>query len=168
VHVDCDFTSLESIRGAAAKVLSIVGNGGLDVICLNAGINGGKGDTKDGYDVVMQVNHIAQMLLIAELNPALEKAAAQRGEARVVFHSSMARMVVCMPKILKEVYKQKDETVKTIPACALVKAPRTWPEDVQMLSKDDVVGTYGLSKACNFCMWSALHDKLIGKPREAR
>jgi hypothetical protein len=32
-----------------------------------------------------------------------------------------------------------------------------------MLSKDDAVGTYGLSKTCNFCMWSALHDKLQTK-----
>ena len=32
-----------------------------------------------------------------------------------------------------------------------------------MLSKDDTVCTYGLSKACNFCMWSVLHDKLQTK-----
>jgi NAD(P)-dependent dehydrogenase (short-subunit alcohol dehydrogenase family) len=94
VHVDSDFTSFESVRGAAAKVLSIVGDGGLDVLCLNAEINYGTGDTKDSYDVVMQVNQIAQMLLLSELYPALEKAAAQRGEARVVFHTSMARMAV--------------------------------------------------------------------------
>ncbi len=63
----------------------------------------------------------------------------------------------------KEFHKQKDETVKTIPACALDKAPRTWSEDIKMLSKDDTVCTYGLSKACNFCMWSVLHDKLQTK-----
>jgi NAD(P)-dependent dehydrogenase (short-subunit alcohol dehydrogenase family) len=163
VHVDCDLMSLDSVRQAAAKVLSIVGEGGLDVLCLNAGIDHGKGDTPDGYDVVIQVNHLAQMLLLSELHPALEAAASKRREARVVLHTSMARMVVGMPKILKQQYKQADETVKTIPACAFAKAPREWPEDVKMLAKSDVIGTYGLSKAVNFCMWWALHEKLQAK-----
>ena len=163
-HVDCDLMSLDSIRAAAEKVLAIVGEGGLDVLCLNAGINFGKGDTKDGYEMVMQVNHMSHMLLLSLLYPSLEAASTQREEARVVFHTSMARMVVGMPKLMKEIMKDKTEgATKTIPSCAFAKAPREWPEEVKMFAKDDVVGTYGLSKACNFVCWAALHEKLLAK-----
>ena len=47
--------------------------------------------TEDGYDLQMQTNHLAHFLLTRELFEALEVAAAQRGEARVVNHSSNAR-----------------------------------------------------------------------------
>jgi len=39
----------------------------------------------------MQTNHISHFLLTREVFPLLEKAAEQRGEARIVNHSSMAR-----------------------------------------------------------------------------
>lgn len=160
-HVDCDLMSLDSVRAAAAKVLEIAGENGLDVLALNAGINYGSSDTKDEYDVVMQVNHIAHMLLLSLLYPALESGASIREEARIVFHTSMARMVIGMPKLMKDILKS--EGVKTIPACAFQKSPREWPEDMKPFSKDDTVGTYGLSKAANFCAWSACCDKLTAK-----
>jgi NAD(P)-dependent dehydrogenase (short-subunit alcohol dehydrogenase family) len=47
--------------------------------------------TTDGYDVQMQTNHLSHFLLLKEVFPLLEKAAAARGEARVVHHSSLAR-----------------------------------------------------------------------------
>ena len=114
--------------------------------------------------MVIQVNHLSHMLLLSLLYPSLEAASTQREEARVVFHTSMARMVVGMPKLMKEIMKDKTEgATKTIPSCAFAKAPREWPEEVKMFAKDDVVGTYGLSKACNFVCWAALHEKLLAK-----
>ena len=111
-----------------------------------------------------KVNHLSHMLLLSLLYPSLEAASTQREEARVVFHTSMARMVVGMPKLMKEIMKDKTEgATKTIPSCAFAKAPREWPEEVKMFAKDDVVGTYGLSKACNFVCWAALHEKLLAK-----
>jgi len=46
--------------------------------------------TKDGYDIQMQTNHLSHFLLAQRLFPALEAAAAKRGEARIVTHSSIA------------------------------------------------------------------------------
>ena len=48
--------------------------------------------TPDGFDVQMQTNHLSHFLLTSLLLPAMEDAAASRGEARVVQHSSGARM----------------------------------------------------------------------------
>ena len=47
--------------------------------------------TADGYDVQMQVNHLSHALLTTLLLPSLEAAAAARGEARAVMHSSGVR-----------------------------------------------------------------------------
>ena len=47
--------------------------------------------TVDGYDSQMQTNHLSHFLLTKELLPLLEKAAALRGEARVVTLTSLAR-----------------------------------------------------------------------------
>ena len=47
--------------------------------------------TGDGYDIQMQTNHLSHFLLTKLLWPLLEKAANERGEARVVNHSSGAR-----------------------------------------------------------------------------
>jgi len=48
--------------------------------------------TGDGYDVQMQTNHLSHFLLTRELMPLLERAAGEGGEARIVNHSSVARM----------------------------------------------------------------------------
>lgn len=91
-QIDCDLQSFASVRAAAAQVLAAVGKGGLDVLVCNAGVMAMPDQaTGDGYDVQMQTNHLSHFLLTRELMPALEQAAAQRGEARVVQHSSGAR-----------------------------------------------------------------------------
>ena len=157
VHVDCDLQDLESVRAAAATVIAAVGDSGLDVLAFNAGITNGKGNTKDGYDPVIQTNHISHMLLLCLLYDSLEAAAAQRGEARVVFHSSMARIAMGLPQLCKK-------GVKKFPACAFAKAPRSWPADLEGgMSGEGVLGTYGLSKAANLVAFSALHEKLAAK-----
>eukprot|EP01137_Pigoraptor_chileana_P002764 Opistho-2@42055 len=90
--VACDLTSFESVRAAAANLLSLLNDVGLDVLCNNAGVMGMPDQaTGDGYDVQMQANHLSHFLLTAEIWPLLEKALTLRGEARVVNHSSGAR-----------------------------------------------------------------------------
>ena len=50
-----------------------------------------------GYDVQVQTNHLSHFLLTKELFPLLAKAAASKGEARIVNHSSSARNVPSVP-----------------------------------------------------------------------
>merc|ERR1740139_1000380 len=47
--------------------------------------------TKDGFDVQMQTNHLSHFLLVKQFLPALKAAAKEKGEARIVNHSSGAR-----------------------------------------------------------------------------
>eukprot|EP00928_Gymnodinium_smaydae_P029089 TRINITY_DN22007_c0_g1_i1.p1 TRINITY_DN22007_c0_g1~~TRINITY_DN22007_c0_g1_i1.p1 ORF type:complete len:399 (-),score=89.56 TRINITY_DN22007_c0_g1_i1:177-1256(-) len=93
ISVECDLMSFASVKQAAAAVAEHAnGFGGLDVLCCNAGI-AQMPDTRttDGYDVQMQVNHLSHALLVEEVMPCLEAAAALRSEARVVFYASGAR-----------------------------------------------------------------------------
>lgn len=90
--VDCDLQSFESVRKAARTVSELCGEG-IDVLCNNAGVMALPDQaTGDGFDVQMQTNHLSHFLLTRELYPLLERAATARGEARIVNHSSMARM----------------------------------------------------------------------------
>jgi len=91
--VDCDLQSLDSVRRAAAQTAAIAGEfGGLDALLNNAGVMAVPDTrTPDGFDVQMQTNHLSHFLLTKLLMPSLEAAAARRGEARVVQHSSGAR-----------------------------------------------------------------------------
>lgn len=95
VHsIECDLTSFASVRAAATEISlrCLALYGGLDVLACNAGIMATADErTCDGYDEQMQVNHLSHFLLVKKLMPCLEAAAVQRGEARVVQHSSGAR-----------------------------------------------------------------------------
>ena len=89
-HVDCDLMDFESVRKAARSVRENFEV--LDVLCNNAGVMALEdAATKDGYDVQMQTNHLSHFLLTKELFPLLEKAGKEKGEARIVNHSSGAR-----------------------------------------------------------------------------
>ena len=92
VDIECDLMSFASVQAAADKVKQACPEG-VHVLCNNAGIMAMKDEaTGDGFDVQMQVNHLSHFLLTAELMPLLEKAAAESGDARIVNHSSVARM----------------------------------------------------------------------------
>lgn len=92
VVINCDLTSFASVREACKQVTANVGADGLDVLCCNAGIMTLPAKaTEDGFDIQIQVNHLSHFLMVRELLPCLEAAAAKRGEARIVNHSSSAR-----------------------------------------------------------------------------
>jgi len=91
LNVPCDLMSFASVRDAATKLLAHFGEGGIDVLCNNAGIMAAKDEaTSDGYDTQMQTNHLSHFLLTRQLWPALTLAAKAKGEARVVNHSSIS------------------------------------------------------------------------------
>lgn len=92
--INCDLMDLDSVKKATEEVKSAFPDG-IDVLCNNAGIMAFPNEaTKDGYDTQMQVNHLSHFLLTKELYPLLEKKAEVAGEARIVNHSSMARLGV--------------------------------------------------------------------------
>ena len=93
VHgVECDLQSFASVRAAAARVAELCPEG-VHVLCNNAGVMALPDTaTGDGFDVQMQTNHLSHFLLTKELMPLLERAADDAGEARIVNHSSIARM----------------------------------------------------------------------------
>ena len=91
--IACDLQSFASVKKAAEEMAAKLGEVGLDALVNNAGVMAlADIATGDGYDVQMQTNHLSHFLLTREVWPLLEKAAEVRGEARVVNHSSLARM----------------------------------------------------------------------------
>eukprot|EP00924_Labyrinthula_sp_SR-Ha-C_P012454 snap_masked-scaffold_10-processed-gene-7.16-mRNA-1 protein AED:0.01 eAED:0.04 QI:0/-1/0/1/-1/1/1/0/353 len=91
IPIECDLMSFDSVRKAAQQV-NLQTSQGLDVLINNAGICSLPDKrTKDGFDIQIQVNHLSHVLLTHLLLPSLEKSANQKGEARIVQHSSMER-----------------------------------------------------------------------------
>lgn len=90
--IDCDLQAFDTVRSAVKQVQALCPDG-LHVLCNNAGVMATPdAATEDGYDVQMQTNHLSHFLLTGELMPSLEQAAQSSGQARVVNHSSIARM----------------------------------------------------------------------------
>eukprot|EP00924_Labyrinthula_sp_SR-Ha-C_P010679 snap_masked-scaffold_49-processed-gene-1.34-mRNA-1 protein AED:0.06 eAED:0.08 QI:0/-1/0/1/-1/1/1/0/357 len=91
--IPCDLMSFSSVKSAAEEVLTLTtAKSGLDVLVNNAGIMAVPDKrTEDGFDRQMQVNHLSHFLLTHLLFPALAKAAKQKGDVRIVQHSSGAR-----------------------------------------------------------------------------
>lgn len=85
--VPCDLQHFGSVRSAIATIRSNADR--LDVLCNNAGVMALKDEaTRDGYDVQMQTNCISHFLL----TKALFNLLCQSDDARIVNHTSMARM----------------------------------------------------------------------------
>ena len=94
LKIDCDLQCFKAVRSAGSKIIETYPDG-LDVLCNNAGVMALKDiPTADGFDVQMQTNHLAHFLLTKLVFPLLREAAHRRGEARIVNHSSMARLMV--------------------------------------------------------------------------
>ena len=84
-----DMTSLASVAQAAAKVAELAPR--LDVLINNAGVvDTSRRETKDGFEEMFGVNHLAHFLLTMRLLPNLKAAPA----ARIVHVSSMAHKFI--------------------------------------------------------------------------
>jgi NAD(P)-dependent dehydrogenase (short-subunit alcohol dehydrogenase family) len=108
VPIDCDLQDFSSVRSAAKKIKE---KGYKSVFCLanNAGIMATPDEiTKDGFDKQMQTNHLSHFLLTRELFPLLLSASKKYGDARIVQHSSGARMQT-PNNMLEEKYLTKKE-----------------------------------------------------------
>jgi len=93
LNIPCDLMSFKSVRDAAAALNKALDKEGLDVLVNNAGIMGFPDKaTEDGLDQQMQTNHTSHFLLTKLCMPLLELAVDLRGEARIVNHSSSARI----------------------------------------------------------------------------
>lgn len=91
-QVSCDLQSFSAVRKAAEKVKELHPTG-IHVLANNAGVMALADEaTQDGFDIQMQTNHLSHFLLTKLLFPLLEIGASNLGEARVVNHSSIARL----------------------------------------------------------------------------
>lgn len=82
-----DFARLDDVRRLAGELSEAAGPAGIDVLANNAGgIFGDRTPTADGFEITLQVNHLAPFLLTNLLLPSLET----DGGASVVTTSSRA------------------------------------------------------------------------------
>jgi NAD(P)-dependent dehydrogenase (short-subunit alcohol dehydrogenase family) len=87
--IACDLDSLSSVSEAAKNFLEKSGNQ-LDVLICNAGVMAvPPGVSKDGYEIQFAVNHLAHALLMKICLSALQKAADEKGDARIVSLTSL-------------------------------------------------------------------------------
>mmetsp|Transcript_9581 Transcript_9581/g.17799 ORF Transcript_9581/g.17799 Transcript_9581/m.17799 type:complete len:332 (-) Transcript_9581:45-1040(-) len=106
VDIECDLQSFDSVRRAITEIKERYQK--IYCLCNNAGIMASPDDaTGDGYDVQMQTNHLSHFLLTAELFPLLEAEAREKGDARIVNHSSLGRNLT-KNKRLEEKYFGKN------------------------------------------------------------
>ncbi|KAI9781708.1 MAG: hypothetical protein M1816_002205 [Peltula sp. TS41687] len=86
-YIQCDQIDLASVEAGVKKLVSATET--LDILICNAGVMGtDPALTKDGYESQFGINHVAHALMIKMLLPSLQRAATQKGDARIVFLSS--------------------------------------------------------------------------------
>ena len=149
-----DLLSLDSVKKAAVELNEISkANGGLDVLCCNAGIMARNDDrSDDGFDVQMQANQLSHYLLTRLCMDSLEQAAASHGEARAVFHSSSARY-------------GKELEARFFEQCEVGTLGGNDASDFGQffLGKEGSWLRYHQTKLANSAFAMALHDELEGK-----
>ncbi|MGI9606925.1 MAG: SDR family NAD(P)-dependent oxidoreductase [Acidimicrobiales bacterium] len=149
--VECDLQSFASVQAAAASIKELCPEG-VHVLCNNAGVMAlGDVATTDGFDVQMQTNHLSHFLLTRELMPLLELAADAAGEARIVNHSSAARM--SPGKTLKAEYLEQKGGQLGGDGSRLSNTLFSGPRWVR----------YNQSKLANAAFTAALHERLQKK-----
>ncbi|CAE8667616.1 unnamed protein product [Polarella glacialis] len=153
VFIPCDLTSFKSVRAAGEHLAKDFSGLGLDVLCNNADLAGVEDKaTEDGCDIQMQTNHLSHFMLTAYCMPLLEKAASLRGEARIVNHSSLSRVMELGPmwdNTLQEKYLEKN-------------GGKLGGSSGRMLQGGDFE-RYQQSKLANVVFTYALNDRLQAK-----
>jgi len=142
VHtVPIDLLSFDAVKKAASQVNKIAkAEGGLDVLCCNAGIMAQNDErTVDGFNVEVQADHLSHSLLTHLCMSSLEQASKSRGDARVVYQSSSARF----GDPLEAKYFERSEP-NTLGGAGL----KSW-------------GRYHQAKLANAAFAMALHDSLV-------
>ena len=150
--VICDMQDLEVVKKAGEELSKIANdNGGLDVLMLNAGIMATRDKrTKDGFDIQMQTNQLSHFLLSSLVWKSLVKASEARGEARLVTHSSGARL---RPgKDLEEKFFGKCEP-------GTLGGDTTWAMSEMILGRPGPWHRYHQSKLANSVFAMAVHHK---------
>ena len=93
VFVAAEFSSLESVAGAAKRILNENEDGRLDTVFCNAGVMLVHGVSKDGYEMHFAVNHLAHALLIRILLPLLQRTAKlPDADVRVISTTSLGAL----------------------------------------------------------------------------
>ncbi|KAK7097415.1 polyprenol dehydrogenase-like isoform X2 [Littorina saxatilis] len=102
VFMQLDLASFKSVRDFAAKFLST--KWPLHILINNAGIMLAPfGETEDGFERHVQVNHLSHALLTSLLKKKMESSAPEGGAARVVNVSSVVHHVASFdPKTFEE------------------------------------------------------------------
>ena len=153
-NVECDLQSFVSVKAASGRVTDLCPEG-VHVLCNNAGVMALPDTaTGDGYDVQMQTNHLSHFLLSKELMPLLEKAAESDGDARIVQHSSTARLAPS--KVLQAKYLEKNGGHLGGDGSKLQ----------NMLFRGPRWLRYNQTKLANAAFTAALHDRLQEKGLE--
>jgi NAD(P)-dependent dehydrogenase (short-subunit alcohol dehydrogenase family) len=148
--VECDLQSFASVEAAAARVTELCPDG-VHVLCNNAGVMAlADKATPDGFDVQMQTNHLSHFLLTRELMPLLERAAEATGDARIVNHSSVARL---QKKTLLPEYLEKKGGQLGGDGGGLLNSIMMGPRWIR----------YGQTKLANAAFTAALHARLQAK-----
>lgn len=144
--IACDLQSFASVRGAARAIQEACPNG-IYALCNNAGIMAMPDQaTQDGFDIQMQTNHLSHFLLTKELFPLLALYANAHGDARIVNHSSVARL---MAKQLEAPYLEKNGGNLGGNGSSMLFGAR-WKR-------------YAQTKLANAAFTAALHEKLQKK-----
>ena len=148
VEIECDLQSFSSVREASEKIHSLCKEG-LYALANNAGVMALRDKaTVDGFDIQMQTNHLSHFLLTRKLMPLLEKYSQDHGDARIVNHSSIARLMV--KKLEAKYLEKKGGELGGDGRGMMIFVQGRWTR-------------YAQTKLANACFTAALHRKLQEK-----